>query len=657
MKLTKNNFFRAARKTQKAISGFFVKLKYLGRRKKKEAELNHLDLNRELVYSLSTKKLPNAEQLKHLGKFLTNKEKKIVRICALILAANLLFLGIVFFNKHVVSVPLAGGSYIEGVVGSPKYVNPLYSSNHDVDADITSLVFSSLFKYDQNGILAGDLADSWSKSTDGREYTINLKKNVTWHNGEKLNADDVVFTVQAIKDPRFRSPLRGYFSGVEIEKVDDYTVKFRLGQPFAPFLSLLNFGILPKNIWQAVSPEAATLAELNLKPIGSGPYKFKSLTKDQDGNIKDYVLEANKDYYGQKPLVAEISFNFYPDVITLSKALNDNSVDGVSYLPISARKDLFAKSSLSFHYLNQPQLEAIFFNQKNNEFLADKNIRQALDEAIDRQAIIQDVFNGQAREARGPILSDSPAFDSDLKAVNFSAAQAAQALADAGFVKVVVTDEDLKDPTKEIIAGVPASDFTEKANDAGVDAPGTWLVKKGTKKDPDNKFLVIALTYPDSADNALVAGEIQAYWQAIGVKTSLNPLPSSQIISEVAVEKNFEALLFGENIGADPDVYAFWDSSQISEGLNIASYNNPDADKLLEAARVSTDNEDRFGKYRQFQKLVTDDEGAIFLFSPNYLYLQVKKLQGFSGTAIIEPSDRFSSVSNWYLRVSHHFVW
>ena len=190
-----------------------------------------------------------------------------------------------------------------------------------------------------------------------------------------------------------------------------------------------------------------------------------------------------------------------------------------------------------------------------------------------------------------------------------------------------------------------------------MDTAGYWLVKKGSKKNPGNTFLVIALTYPDTTDNTLVAAKIQEAWQAIGVKTSLNPLPSSQISSEVALEKNFEALLFGENLGADPDVYAFWHSSQIDGGLNIASYSNEKADKLLEDARLENDENSRLEKYRDFQELVKNDEGAIFLFSPNYLYLQVKKLRGFNGTTIVEPSNRFSSIANWYLRVNRNFVW
>lgn len=657
MKFSKNNFFRSIGKIKKSLSGFFVRLNFFSKNKKKKSEENnHLDLNRKLVYSLSTKKLPNSEQLSYLGKFLSPKERKIIRICALVLVVNIVFLGFLFFKKHIISIPLSGGSYSEGLVGSPKYINPLYASNRDVDIDISSLIFSSLFKYNEKGNLVGDLAESWKTSSDGREYLVSLKKNVLWHNGEKLTADDVVFTVQAIKNPKFRSPLRSSFSGFDIEKVDDYTVKFKLSQAYAPFLGLLTFGVLPKSIWEAVTPESATLAEFNLKPIGSGPYKFKSLIKNKNGEIKEYILEANNVYYDAKPFISTVSFKFYPDSDSAVKALNENSVDGISYLPFNDRKDIFAKSSLAFNYLRQPQLEAVFFNPKNNEFLSDKDIRLALDKAIDRQSIIDEVFQGQAREAVGPILDDNPAFNNKIKKTEYSPAAAEKILADNGFVKVIVSDDDVNNPTREL-EGIPVSEFISKASDEEVDVVGNWLVKKGTKKNPGNKFFVISLTYPDSTDNALVAGKIQEAWQAIGVKTSLNPLPSSQISSDVALEKNFEALLFGENIGADPDVYAFWHSSQISDGFNIASYSNSKADKLLEDARLATDENSRLEKYRSFQELVKNDEGAIFLFSPNYLYLQVKKLRGFNGTTIIEPSNRFSSISNWYLRVNHNFVW
>lgn len=655
MKFSKNNFFRSIRKIKKNLSVFFARLNFFSR-KNKYQESDHLDLNRKLVYSLSTKKIPNSEQLRYLGKFLSPKERRIVVICALVLVLNVLFLGIVFFKKHIVSIPLSGGSYTEGLVGSPKYINPLYASNRDVDIDISSLIFSSLFKYNEKGVLVGDLAESWTKSEDGKEYSVVLKKNVVWHNGEQLSADDVIFTVQAVKNPKFRSPLKSSFSGFDVEKIDDYSVKFKLSKAYAPFLNLLTFGVLPKSIWGAVTPESATLAEFNLKPIGSGPYKFKSLIKNKNGEVKEYILEINEAYYESKPFISTVSFKFYFDSSSAIKALNDNSVDGISYLSFNDRKNLFAKSSLVFNYLHQPQLEAVFFNKKNNELLAEKNIRLALDQAINRQAIIDEVFQGQAREVVGPILEDNPAFNSEIKKTEYSPEAAEKLLSEEGFIKIVVNSDDLDNPTREL-EGIPVSDFISKASDKEVDAVGTWLVKKGNKKNPVNTFFVISLTYPNTVDSSLVAGKIQEAWQAIGVKTSLNPLSSSQISSQVALEKNFEALLFGENLGADPDVYAFWHSSQIDGGLNIASYSNEKADKLLEDARLEVDENSRLEKYRNFQELVKSDEGAIFLFSPNYLYLQVKKLHGFNGTTIIEPSNRFSSITNWYLRVNRKFVW
>lgn len=655
MKFSKNNFFRSIRKIKKNLSVFFARLNFFSR-KNKYQESDHLDLNRKLVYSLSTKKIPNSEQLRYLGKFLSPKERRIVVICALVLVLNVLFLGIVFFKKHIVSIPLSGGSYTEGLVGSPKYINPLYASNRDVDIDISSLIFSSLFKYNEKGVLVGDLAESWTKSEDGKEYSVVLKKNVVWHNGEQLSADDVIFTVQAVKNPKFRSPLKSSFSGFDVEKIDDYSVKFKLSKAYAPFLNLLTFGVLPKSIWGAVTPESATLAEFNLKPIGSGPYKFKSLIKNKNGEVKEYILEINEAYYESKPFISTVSFKFYFDSSSVIKALNDNSVDGISYLSFNDRKNLFAKSSLVFNYLHQPQLEAVFFNKKNNELLAEKNIRLALDQAINRQAIIDEVFQGQAREVVGPILEDNPAFNSEIKKTEYSPEAAEKLLSEEGFIKIVVNSDDLDNPTREL-EGIPVSDFISKASDKEVDAVGTWLVKKGNKKNPVNNFFVISLTYPNTVDSSLVAGKIQEAWQAIGVKTSLNPLSSSQISSQVALEKNFEALLFGENLGADPDVYAFWHSSQIDGGLNIASYSNEKADKLLEDARLEVDENSRLEKYRNFQELVKSDEGAIFLFSPNYLYLQVKKLHGFNGTTIIEPSNRFSSITNWYLRVNRKFVW
>jgi peptide/nickel transport system substrate-binding protein len=567
----------------------------------RKTKLNQEEIDKRLVYALSPRKIPTNDQLKHLNKFLSPRESLVVRICFLIILVNVIYLGVVFVKKHLQYLPVAGGEYIEGAVGYPKTINPLYAVNRGVDSDLSRLIYSSLLQYNQNGRLENDLVNSIDISADNKEYLVKIKNNVKWHNGDKLSVDDVLFTFDIIKNSDYRSPLRFSFTGVEAEKIDDYTIKFTLSDPYAPFPELLTFGILPKNIWENINPGTATLSDLNLKPIGSGPYKFKSLIKNKDGDLKEYRLTVNSDYYGQAPYIKNISFDFFVSYQEAIKAFNDNQISGLSYLPFDWRKELLAKDSLKFHELVQPQIIALFFNRDKNKTLADKDVRVALATALDKEKIISEVFGGIYPRVDGPILKENFAYTDTIQKYNYAPDSAAATI--------------------------------------------------------KTKPLTAVLTVIDSGSNVIVAEKIKTYWASAGVNITLKVISSEQA-SEVIKNRDFEIILYGEAVGGDPDVYSFWHSSQIgNKGLNLAGYNNPAVDSLLVEARVTTNSDSRIAAYKKFQELVTADLPAIFLYSPTYTYVQNNNLKGFSSSVIIEPADRFSGVSGWYLKTKKKLTW
>ena len=567
----------------------------------KKTPVSQEEIDKKLVYSLSPRKIPTGDQMKHLKKFLNPREFLIVKICALIILANAVYLGVVFTGKHLEYLPAAGGEYIEGVVGYPKSINPLYAVNRDIDSDLSRLVYSSLFKYDQNGNLSADLAAAEEVSANGKEYIVRIKDNVKWHNGADLTSDDVLFTFNLLKNPSYRSPLRSALVNVNAEKIDDRTIKFILSDAYAPFKEMLIFGILPKNLWENINPDSAVLADLNLKPIGSGPYKFKSLVKNKDGDLKEYRLVVNEDYYGQPPYIKEISFKFFVDYPEAIEALNDNQVIGLNYLPFNYRKELLAQDSLNFHELVQPQIVSLFFNYEKNKTLSDKEVRVALASALDKDGLINKVFAGIYKRADGPILAHNFAYNEAITKYNYS--------------------------------------------------PETAAV---TFK---NKPLSAVLTIVDSGSNAAIAEQIKAYWEGVGVNIIVKAVSSEQAVN-VIKERDFEILLYGESVGGDPDVYAFWHSSQIgAKGLNLAAYNNAEVDRLLVEGRTITDVAERINKYKKFQEIITTDLPVIWLYSPTYTYVQEHQLKGFSGTTIIEPADRFNGVSSWYLKTSKKINW
>jgi peptide/nickel transport system substrate-binding protein len=569
--------------------------------KKKSRLISQSEIDKKLVYSLSPRKIPTGSQFKHLPKFLNPKENLLIKIFGLVALINIIYLGTVFIRQHLQYTPAYGGVYTEAMVGYPKTINPLYASSRDVDNDLSRLIYSSLFKYDTTGVVVPDLAASYQVSDNGKEYTVVLQTNAKWHTGDPVSADDVIFTLNLIKDESYRSPLRTELANVNAEKIDDQTVKFILPEAYAPFLEMLTFGIMPKSIWENISPDSASLADLNLKPIGSGPYKFKSLVKSKSGDLKEYHLEANEDYYGQKPYIKNINFKFFADYTEAIKSFDNNQLDGLSYLPFNQRSELLVKDSANMFELVRPQIVGIFFNKDKNKALADKNVRASLAQAIDKEGLVNDIFSGVYQLADSPILKNSPYYNDNVTRYDYS-----------------------------------------------VDAAKAGL---------NGKLSKVVLTVIDLNSNVAVANKIQTDWSVAGVQVELKIIPLEQAAT-IIKNRDFEALLYGQVVGGDPDVSAFWHSSQIgSKGLNIAGYSNAEVDKLLTEAKSSISDADRLAKYQRFQEIVSSEIPAIFLYSPTYTYVQSKKIKGFSGQAIIEPADRFSAVSNWYIKTHKKLTW
>lgn len=576
------SFFNKVKQT----FSLFLFSKSLGR-------VNQIDIDKKLIYSLSPRKIPSSGQIKYLKKFLNPKENLVIKICLLILLVNLVYLGVVGYKRYVVSLPARGGTYSEAIVGYPKTINPLYAISRDIDNDLSRLIYSSLFNYNDQGLLVTDLVDNYQLSEDFKEYIVNIKPGVKWHNGENLTSDDILFTIRLLQDENYRSPLRLELSIVSAEKIDDYTIKFILNEPYAPFLEILTFGILPKNIWENIGSEAAALTELNLKPIGSGPYKFKSLIKNKNGDLKEYNLEVNDLYYQKQPYIKSLNFKFFAEQSEAIRSFNNGQVDGLSALPFSWRSQLIFKDSVSASELLRPQLVGIFFNTSNNKNLEKKENRQALAQAINKEAIVNDVFAGAYKIADGPILKTNFAYHPNLETPTYNSEVAQELILDTFDLKLTVIDVN---------------------------------------------------------GNLRVAEKIQSDWQALGLNIELVVISLEQA-AEIIKARNFEALFYGQLVGGDPDVYAFWHSSQIGErGLNISNYQNEEVDKLLLESRGGLSFENRLNNYYRFQEIITEDVPVIFLYTPTYTYVQSKKLKGFNGYAIIEPADRFSDISNWYIK-------
>lgn len=647
----KYKIIKLLNKAKRALVSFYlVFFKESKLKKEEEGESRQRsELDKKLVYSFSKSKIPSLKQVKYVKKFLNQRELFFLRVSFIILVASFLFLGAHFYFTHLQIVPAQGGTYAEGLVGNPKYINPLYASLSDVDSDLSGLIFSALLKRNNDGRLLNDLAENYSVSEDGKIYNFKIKTGMKWHNNNALTVNDIIFSFNMIKDVKYNSPLRKNFSGAEIEKIDEENLKFVLVEPYAAFLELLTFGIIPEDLWYAISPGAAPLAELNLKPIGSGPYKFKSLTKDTAGQIKSYSLTENKDYYGQEAKIENLNFIFFPNFEEAVKALNEGIINGVSYLPKSLEKDLVAQDSLNFYKLNLPQLTAAFFNQAKNSALKEKPVRTALTLSLDKNGIVNNDLGGNARLIDGPILPDNFAYNGNNKKYDFNKEEAITLLENAGWKETKITEADI---------AVASGDALLDDDKVKIEAEKKLAMGAGNWRVKDGVFLKVKLTTVASPENSQVAQSLKKGWGEIGIKVEVEEIQSNKIDANIIRPRNFEIFLYGQILGADPDLYAFWHSSQMGEsGLNLSNYSNKEVDQLLEDARISPDAEKRKEEYKKFQEIITEDLPAIFLYSPTYTYAQSKKVKGFAVKNILIPGNRFANISDWHMKTKKKLVW
>lgn len=600
-----------------------AKIKALCLRLSNLFRLTHWENNQrqdlDLILSLhGDRAWPKIRQWRYIHKFYSPPELLVTKTAVAVILLSLLFLSGVIYKTRLELAPAVGGEYVEAVLGTPTYVNPLFSQTNSVDQDLSRLIFSGLMKFNGAGELAPDLAESYSLDQTQTTYTFTLKPKLEWHDGLPVTAGDVVFTLESIKDPNFKSPLYGAFRNVQVKMVDELSLQIILPEPFTPFLSLLTFGILPEHLWQEIDPSHALLAELNLKPIGAGPYQFASFVKDKKGNILEYRLERFAKYHEEGPFIANLDFKFFATLDEAIAALETGNADGLGLLAGKMSQELAASDAWSTYQLGLPQYTALFFNQGASSVLSDRAVREALALAINREPIIATVWSNNAAAITDPPLLGLEAAAEPLPSLPFDQAAAAAKLEAAGWK---MSEDNIR----------------------------RQRVKRD--KTEDNIALEIKLTTVQKEENIQTAEAIRAQWQTIGVKVNLEIVDIAQIQKTVIKPRAYEALLFGQILGRDPDPYPFWHSSQVNDpGLNLALYNNKEVDKLLEVARRTTAPAERAKDYLAFQQKLRADIPAIFLYSLKFTYLLPKAVKGVSTTHINQTADRFSTVNEWYIK-------
>ncbi len=553
----------------------------------------------------------------YLPRLFSRPERIRLLVLLTVILALLGFLSNRLLDRITVEKPAVGGMLREGALADPRFINPLYASS-DTERDLTNLVFSKLIRYDAGGNPVMDLAEDVAVSPDGKAYTVRLKPDLRWHDGQRLTADDVLFTVKTIQDPEYASPLRFNWTGVTAEKLNEATVRFTLRAPYAPFMENLALGIVPEHLWRRIPREAAILSDLNLKPIGSGPYRFKKFTRREDGTIVSLELARNRTYHGPGPYLEEIRFSFYPDEAQLVAAYRRNDIDAFAFVSTAHVKTL-ERLDTNIHELALPKLFGVFFNATANPALGRRPVRQALAMAIDRESLITETLAGGGSLVNAAIPPGTFGAADDIPALPHDPDQARKLLERDGWKT------------------------TDTSSDAALERT------EGTGRNRKTLKLVIRLVTSDAPELADAARRIAGMWQTIGVKTEVSILPLKDLEAAMIRPRAYEALLFGEVFGHDPDPFAFWHTSQLKDpGLNIALYSNRAADQLLEEARRTSDPEARRQQYREFQKIVSDDAAAIFLYRPLHYYVIRRDIRGVEIGPLALTEERFNGINQWY---------
>lgn len=534
-------------------------------------------------------------------------------VVALVTGYQLLNAG---FSAISLEVPASGGMITEASTDFPRFVNPVLARS-DIDKDLVTLIYSGLLKPSTGNILVNDLASSVTKSDNGLVYTVKIKDGVTFHDNSPLTADDVVFTVQKIKDPTIKSPIAGNWVGVEVKKVDDKTVQFTLPQSYEPFIQNLTLGILPAHLWASTTPETFDINILNRKPIGSGPYKVSSSKESEPGVVSQYTLTVFNKYILEKPFVNTYVFDMYKDEESAIKAVIGGKADIVAGISIDSYRD--NKNSLNKNNLVSPLLPrtySLFFNQSSDPLLLNSEVRISLEQSIDRTDLLSVVREGLGAVTNTPIPG----------------------------MMITTSTTTLSKDERIALAQKTLTDKGWKKGDDGVFQKQTTLNKKTT-----NTRLAFSISTSNSPELKAIAQYVADVWKNVGADVTVQIYESSDLSDKVIRPRKYDVLLFGQVVGRDLDLYPFWHSSQQKDtGLNLALYANKKVDAALEKLRVVSSSTDQQALIKTITSEIQKEVPAIFLYSPDYLLFASHSIKGINIEAVDSGSERLYYANAWH---------
>lgn len=573
----------------------------------------------------STPKVPRWRQLRYAGRVLNTKERRLLLVMSALLIVTAGAGAVLLVRARMLPVPAVGGRVVEAVVGQPKYPHPFYAATNDPDQDLVSLVYAGLFRRVNGSTAVPDLAAQYEWTENGTKLIIKLRDNIRFHDGTPVTADDVVFTLTAAMDPAWKSSYVNVLRDMEVVRVDDRTVELTPKRANAELFDTLTLGILPAHIWQDIPPGSALLADANVRPIGAGPFRIRSFTRDARGAIAAYTLERNDQYHGIKPYVDQLEVRFFPDLTQAADALRNGQVDTLAFIPGPSVSALTSHERISASTLELPQETIAFFNL-NDGLLKDVAVRQALALAADRT----EVAEAQApRDARGDLMDVAAPVNGPFPFTPFVAATS--------------TPEERLDQARRILDG------------AGWIVPpeGSLRIRKGTASSTASasSTLHMTITVPDVPDLVAVANVLQRRWSLLGAKIDIRAEEPGALARRVTVNRDAQILIWNVLLSPSQDPYPVWWSGEATgHGLNLSNLSDRNVDDAIEAIRAATTTDMLAAARDVMTQAVLARTPAVFLTRPAYGYVHNIRVKGMTPRLQLgTPSDRFTDISNWYV--------
>lgn len=467
---------------------------------------------------------------------------------------------------------------------------------------ISGRIFNGLTRYDKDLKIAPELAESWDVSPDGLDITFQLRKDVRWQDGEPFTSADVLFTYKALRDPAVATPYSDSLGPLEsVGAPDEYTVKVRYKEPFAPALEAWGMGIIPKHLLEG---QDINTTEFNRSPVGTGPFKMGEWVTGER-----ITLVANDDYFLGRPRIDRIVTRVIPEQSTRFLELKAGGIDFMALSPVQyARQTDSGEFGRKFQKLRYPDFIYTYmgYNLKDERF-RDIRVRKALTYAINKEAIIQGVLLGLGSPCTGPLPPKSWAYNPDVKPYPYDPEKAKSLLAEAGWKD---TDGD------------------------------GYLDKDG------ERFSFTIITNQGNDERKKTAEIIQQNLKEIGIEVKLKILEWQAFIHDFVDKGKFEAIILGWSLTPDPDMYDIWHSSKTKEGeFNFVGYKNEEVDRLLVEGRQNFDIEKRKEIYHRIHEILADEVPYTFLYVPDALPVLDRRFKGVK----VEPAGIWYNYEQWYV--------